>query len=858
MGGVRNAGVMLERIMEEPKIPAGELELYLGTLRSSLEELAGLHDHRVTFVGLPIEEWAGPGYAIGAWFDPYVLTAKLQQTTIVLDGLPEWLASGASAGQGEGVAIAQTRGSQKEMITFRIHAGRMPTYYLPLVWGGVKYQRLEATGEWQTLGWIAELPAVLVRAGVAVFAFNPLQVIHRYLLMAEPTSTRDFTDLIVRTILAASGQDQDLDDQDLRRDFHALGVNALLVCQMHQAMGRAWSVQERLPGLREAAMSYRAGEFAQARQQLARLFKELERQRQELVATPVYIMVMPHGGILFEEEGYAEYDWPEASAKALNLYLDWVDQFGFRFAPDVGASTLEQFAKLYPKTMQRFRRAWEAGTVEFVNGTYAQPYLQLWPRWDQEQQFAVGLRSFEKLFGRRPVVFASQEMALHTGLPALLRKHGYAYAIHRAQNLGTAPCEHAGLMAWSSPGGEVIRTLPAQPLRSEKRGGEIWRHFPILFTSDRNHGVPFLAFTSQMDQSFIDIYTEEILRANRYAAVWGEFVTPSEFFERTKELPAAPRQYRHDDYHYVLDFSGGSSHAYHSGGYSSELAFMLRESARLRKLEAQGKTDEAALRLLLEQEAHDCYIIPYFSPGYFMDGGMTDYFGPRYQCTHDGARGTERFIRMAAGYPERFCDTAGIEAEACLIAGGRLSRRDGGSVLLDEKTGGVAELNGQAVRLGQVKYNGSPLVMQRVEAVGQRLRLSGVLEGFGGLTLEYYIGGEWLYCQLRAQREQAEWQSDRTAWLDCVYLEHAKPRGAVVERNIAGIMEPTTKAVFHSLESLNLCGAGGPLALRHGGNMFFRQDDGTVQNRLWCYGEFATGFWWALRILPEGLKRPRQ
>jgi len=821
-------------------IPAGEAERFLSSLKETLRDHGSLHGSLVRFEGLPIEEWAGPGYATAALFDPYVLTAKLKKSTIHL----EWPEADAMP---EGLAWKERRASQKEKISFRIHAGRTPSFFLPTLWGGVPFHRIEHSDAWRQLATVAELPGVVVREGTAVFTFNPLRVIHRYLNMADPTTTRDLTDLIVKSILAASGIESDLDDEDLRRDFHALGVNSLLLGQMHVAAGRAWSVKSIEGDLREAAACYVRGDRDGARRMLSVIFRRFEAQRKELAPAPVYIMVMPHGGILYENEGYAEYDSPEMAARVLNLLLDWAERYGAKFAPDIGAGTLEAFARIHPRTMQRMRQAWENGDIEFVNGTYGQPYMQMFPLWDQDRQFATGLKVFLELFGRRPSVFASQEIALHPALPSLLARHGFSHAIHRSQNMGLAPLDSSALIDWLAPDGSSIRALPAHPLRSECRGGEIWRHFPILLTSDRNRGLPFIAFTDLMDQTFIDIYAEETARAGRYAAVWGEFVTPTEFFEKTGGIAATETSYALDQYHYALDLAGNTIHGHQTGGYSSEHAFLLSEGARLRKLEAEGTPDEPALKRLMNQEAHDSYIIPYFAPGYFMEGLLTDYNGPRYRCLNDKPRGAERFIRDAAGYPARFGDSAPGDPEPCTIRGETLAA-SGHALGFHPRNGSLVSLDGMPVSLGLLKFDGGAFQVGSHAMEDGRWRLTGLLPGFGEVCIGYFVHGNRLYGEVSVKDPAFAWSSAEVCWGRCVVLEHAKPPLARVVRTVSGVSEPTTLEKFHSLDVLEIRNNDAALRLGHGGNIFFRQSPEAVQNRLWCYDEFCDRFWWSLSL----------
>lgn len=826
--------------MKEERVPTNkELELYLETLEKSLAEVvAAVSGDKVEFHGLPIEEWAGPGYAVGALFDPYILTSELKHSKICLefDGCDH-----------QGIKILDTRNSQKERIVFVAGNGKKTELHLPMIWGGMKWNRMEVSGEWRPLGEIAEYPAVAVNDGIAVFAFNPVKVIHRYLNMATPETTSALTDLIIKAVLGASGVVNKLDGNDLRRDFHALGISTLLLNQMHKVVGKNWDLQEILPELCRAAQAYITGNFADAEVGLSKLFQLLEVKRRELVLAPIYIMIMPHGGILFDSEGYAEYDSPELAARVLNLYLDWTDNRGFHFAPDVGAGTLEEFAKLHPKTIKRFRDAWEKGDIEFVNGTYSQPYLQLWPEWNQEKEFEVGLKTFTELFGRQPTVYAAQEIAHHPALPKLLEKYGFHAAIHRSQNLGLTPIDKTALINWHSPDGEGIRALPAHPLRSERYGGTMWRHFPVLLTSARNGELPFIALTSLMDQTFIDIYCEEIVRANRYAPVWGEFLTPSEFFEKTKNIDVIDTCYGLDEYKYHLDLSSNTIHGHQTGGYSSEHAFIFNESARLRKLEVAGKLKEEDLKKLLNQEAHDCYIIPYFAPGYFMEGTLTDYCGPRYQSCNDLPRGLDRFIRDAADYPDAFSDFAPVVPEMSVVTGTTIVS-GGHTVKIDPNTGAVTGLDGIVCSLGLLQFNGAPLDVKETKTDGNKLVVLGNLPGFGEVKLEYFISRASLYCEAAVTEQQGKWRMDKICWADCVYLEHAKAESAEVIRTVSGVSQATRLERFHSLDTLELQDEQNNILLRHGGNIFFRQTATAVHNRLWCYDEFCDRFWWAVDL----------
>jgi glycosyl hydrolase 38 domain protein len=800
----------------EPRIPGNELEQYLNTLPDALTQAMRLTGKQVTFHGLPIEEWAGPAYAAAALFDPFILTAELPELQIRLD-----------AAEGE------LRSSRKEAIRFRTRAGREACYRLPMLWGGVPFRILSADGGRREIATVGEFPGCLVRPGEALFAFHPLRVLHRYLNMAQPETTWDFTDLLVRAILAAGGCDSSLDDNMLRRDFHALGINCVLMIQLGICAANRFHASPLPPLLAEAARAYRANDSGTVRRVLRECFRHLAAERRRIVGREVYFMNLPHGGIQLEHEGYAEYDSPEESARVLNLYLDWQEKYNYRFALDVGVGTLQNFARTNPRTFQRIRRAVRAGTVEPVNGSYSQPYGHLFPEWDNRRQFERGQEILEQLFGKRAVTFASQEIALHPKLPDILADNGFRYALHRSQNLGLAPIDSDALVDWVGPDGKSVRTLPSHPLRTERRGAEIYRHLGVLLASERNGSLPFIAFTNFIDQSFVDLYMEEVVRSNEYAEVWGKFVTPSEFFAATAELPALPKRYRLDEYRYALGFSGGGIHGHQTGGLSTKHVFLGQEARNLQK----GGCVPSELDVFLTRQAHDCYLVPYFAAGSFMEGGLTDYNGPRYRFENDRPRGIGRFLCDAVGYPDTCADVPEAVPERAEWDGAML-RSGGHAVPIDPVTGVV---KGQ---YGRLHANGLPFTALRSEFADNRLLLAGTLPSFGAVRLIYFISGGILYGVAERLDSLRQWDMNAIEWADAVCLRHSREPGQAILRTVCSVTEPTELEYFHSLAELTV----GDVRFVHGGNIFFRQSENYVENRLWCYGEFSRSFYWGMSL----------
>lgn len=777
-----------------------------------------------------------PYYLVAALFDPFVLLSPRKEVRLHLD-----LTSERSPGGLAGLNVAGVFEPQKERIVFASARAGERVLHLP-----TPYVRMSASEEWRVLATCAELPGVVARPDEAAFAFEPFQVIARHLDMDEPDLTADVIDLVVRAVLAARREDPELNSDDRRRDFHALGISYALVEELYSRFEEPLAPDDFFAAVQEAAQHQQEGRGADARAGLSSCFQMLAEARKKLFASPIYIMDMPHGGIQFEREGYAEYDWPEAAAKVLLMYLDWTERFGYRFAPDIGAGTLKNLAATHPKTVQALREAWDQGRIEFVNGTWSQPYLQLWDVWSQRKQFEEGLEVFEELFGRRPTTYAAQEIALHPGLPGLLREFGYENAINRSQNLGTTPLDDAPMIDWEGHDGTTIPTLPAHAPRSEKMGSAIYRNLPRLLKDTADAGLPFAAITNLIDQTFVGAYKEEVVRAGRLCDLWGRFLTPSEFFKATEGTARTPRRYTLDEYDYDLEMPSNNYHRYESGGFSSLIEHWGQVSRDLQR-EEQGDADGEELIRLLEGQSHDGYVVSYFKRGAFLDLYMTDYAGPRYRVTGDNPRGVDHYLRDCLQVPKTMSAELPVTLEEAEIEGNVIASADT-RFTIDPHTGQVSEINGDPVQLGLLKYRGAAIACEGCCAEKGGIVVDGTLSGFGAVRIIYGASAGRLYCKVEA--EPTMWRPDcRTPyWEDCVYLSHSLPKDAALLRHNSGLSEVTALSEFFSPEHVTVRARHFSLILGHGGNIFFKRSRDELRNRLWAYNEISDSFWWSVSV----------
>lgn len=93
------------------------------------------------------------------------------------------------------------------------------------------------------------------------------------------------------------------------------------------------------------------------------------------------------------------------------------------------ACELDALAQRFPDVMQRIREAYQRGQLDFVDGAYSQAHMSTLESESNWRQFEYGLEVFQRLLGKRIVVYASQEDQLQPQLPQILRHFGYNYMV---------------------------------------------------------------------------------------------------------------------------------------------------------------------------------------------------------------------------------------------------------------------------------------------------------------------------------------------------------------------------------------------------------------------------------------------
>lgn len=529
------------------------------------------------------------------------------------------------------------------------------TWHLPknnyLYPSGLDYQIIEPQNDAEVLSTIGENPDCFLTGNTNVFTSGVFTTdffravvahIHEPIL---PRLLSDASKLLCEGVLSLAGFPPALcspDNEDLRRDFHAAGY----ALQIMRELCNDDFLPEFEQYLIAAADAFVSSQLNLCQARLKDAFKRLAECRRQNISKDIFLIDTIHAGSMLSDTGYFEFDWPEKAAEFLSNMTGWVERRNFKYCVDFGAGAMEHFFTRYPKLKARMAVAAQAGTIEFVNGTYAQPYPLLYSNESMLRQFEIGKAEVKSLFGVEVKSYASQEFGFTPALPALLNLSGYDANVGRVYNQGDVPRTDQKLISWRGKDGETIPTLPAHSYASEKEYDFTYANLHIKLLEAAKHAPDTVVSTSLGDASYYRPFREELARVQYYAPVFGELCTFADYFKRFKPentYNIKADDLRFDGYFLNLD-NWESMHARHAGGANrhgclvqqAEFSLLALERADAVLFALTGKTPEPAdWKPLLQYEGHDNYVVPYETVGEFMrdQGNLIHYCGPANQIS---------------------------------------------------------------------------------------------------------------------------------------------------------------------------------------------------------------------------------
>ena len=177
-----------------------------------------------------------------------------------------------------------------------------------------------------------------------------------------------------------------------------------------------------------------------------------------LVAQTAYFVDGYHGGIW----GHYPLGFTSYIIGELNKHPDW------RLNLEIEPETWDRDAKMdvsgYNALRALLNDTTAAARLEYVNPTYAQPYMYNISGESIIRQFSYGMKHLKKHFPRLTFkTYASEEPCFTSALPQLLKSFGYKYASLKNPNTGWGGYTRAkgkDLLNWVGPDGSSILTSP--------------------------------------------------------------------------------------------------------------------------------------------------------------------------------------------------------------------------------------------------------------------------------------------------------------------------------------------------------------------------------------------------------------
>jgi hypothetical protein len=315
-------------------------------------------------------------------------------------------------------------------------------------------------------------------------------------------------------------------NEDFRLDCHAYGINRFLINWLGELFSQPPLFDESDYYFRQAIANALNGQLDVAENKLAHAFKSLAKIRHNYSRTEIKFIEAPHIGILFEDEGFFEFEWPDFTRMRIEKLLDFTENNSSKVAFEAGGSCWKHFSGRYPQTIERLNKLKLTKKATVTNGTFSLPYALYSPVGIQYWQFEFGLREHKNIFADDHLpVYQCQENSFTPLTPQLLNHFAYESVLHVVQNRGQSPASQSQFFKWRGADGSTISSMGIPEESLGRKGCNYFYDLPLILR-DYTH-IPVLYYPNFQDIGFVPLSTQ-IYRSTRYANIWGEFMLPEE------------------------------------------------------------------------------------------------------------------------------------------------------------------------------------------------------------------------------------------------------------------------------------------------------------------------------------------
>ncbi|MFZ1934502.1 MAG: hypothetical protein WBL72_26945 [Thermoguttaceae bacterium] len=352
------------------------------------------------------------------------------------------------------------------------------------------------------------------------------------------------------TFPLADGPERPPVEPDLAADFLALGHCHLQVELLTRKLRYMSNLDEQAlrTSVLAAAHEAVAGNAAAARQHLQSAFDRLHEAREYFY--PLEARLLDLTLVATSTLGQALRDELSCSTGILPVAEEHGQDARATANPTLPRNVLvcgeviEEMARREPETLDAIKRALAAGAVVLVGGERSEFPLPLLDSEAIAQHLSRGLAVYQELLQQRPVIFARRRFGLTPTLPQVLRRLGFAAAVHCTLDDGRFPTSDQSLVSWEGLDGTAIESLGCLPIDAGRAESflSLAKRLADSMSLDRTATVMFAHWPSRSS-----CWYEDLRRIAAYGAVLGSFSTMTGLFDEASAVGES-KHYQPDEY----------------------------------------------------------------------------------------------------------------------------------------------------------------------------------------------------------------------------------------------------------------------------------------------------------------------
>ena len=196
----------------------------------------------------------------------------------------------------------------------------------------------------------------------------------------------------------------------------------------------------------------------------------------------------------------------------------------------VCGQVLDKMAECETASVEAARGGLERGEVSLVGGEYQERGFPLLPEEVWREDLLRGVATYERVLGRRPIVYGRRRAGLSPMLPQLLCRTGFQAALHFTLDDGQFPTSPNSKVRWDSADGSLVEALAQVPCEAAR--STPFLEFPRrLGEAMGREQVATLVFAHWPGMS--SVWFDDLRRVGRYTPALGKFITLEAYFSET-------------------------------------------------------------------------------------------------------------------------------------------------------------------------------------------------------------------------------------------------------------------------------------------------------------------------------------